>query len=121
VERLIIWMLPAGIRTSHGEEIEEMLGDSTRPIRDGADVAIASVGLRLGRATVPLLAVAVLGIVVFSLGMAHAVQNLQNGFVEVPDHWWSSFIAIGLGSSLFATTVLCLARRRASAWMTRVQ
>ena len=55
MDRLIVRMLPVQIRTSHGDELEDMLACSTRPVRDRTDVVIAAVGLRLGRATRPRL------------------------------------------------------------------
>ena len=118
--RLTMWMLPAEIRTSHGDEIEEMLAISARPVRDGADVVIAGVGLRLGRATRPLLVAAVISIFVFLLGLMHAVGNLQHGVAEIPNHWWSTFIAAGLAGSILVAVVLRLAHRNASTWR-RVQ
>jgi hypothetical protein len=118
MDRLTIWMLPTEIRTSHGDEIDEMLALSARPIRDGADVAIAGAGLRLGRATRPLLVTAMIAMFVFLLGLVHAIQNLQHGVVEIPDHWWSTFTAAGLVGSIFAAVVLRLAHRNALAWNT---
>jgi len=116
VDRLIIWVLPAEIRTSHGDELVDMLHSSHRPVLDRADVVIAGVGLRLGRATRPLLVAAVVGVVGSALAMVRAVDNLQHGAAEVPDHWWSAFIAAGLACSLCSATVLGLAQRRAVAW-----
>ena len=116
MDRLIMRMLPAQIRTNHGDELEDMLACSTRPVRDRADVVIAAMGLRLGRATRPLLVVAVIGLGASALGLVLAIGNLQRGVIEIPDHWWSTFTAAGLVGSLFAATVLGLAQRRAAAW-----
>ena len=37
-------MLPVQIRTSHGDELEDMLACSTRPVRDRADVVVVRFG-----------------------------------------------------------------------------
>jgi hypothetical protein len=119
VDQLIIGLLPAEIRARHGDEVEDMLASSTRPVRDRGDIAIAAVGLRLGRATRPLLVAAVIGVCGFALGLADALGNLQHGAMEIPDHWWSTFIATGFTVSLFAAIVLRLAQSRAIAWTGR--
>jgi len=112
-------MLPAQIRTSHGDELEEMLHSSTRPVRDRADIVTAGMGLRLGRATRPLLVAAVIGTCASALALVIAIENLQRGVTEIPDHWWSTFTASGLIGSLFAATLLGLAQRRATEWNRR--
>ena len=116
MDRMIMRMLPVQIRTNHGDELEDMLACSTRPVRDRADVVIAGMGLRLGRATRPLLVAAVIGICASALALVVAIGNLQGGVMEIPDHWWSTFIAAGLVGSLFAATVLGLAQHRATEW-----
>ena len=113
---LMMWVLPAEIRTSHREELVDMLDSSTRPIRDRADLVVAGVGLRLGRATRPLLVAAVVGMAGSGFGLVHAVANLRHGVTAVPDHWWSTFIAAGLACSLSSVIVLGFAQRRAAAW-----
>lgn len=112
-------MLPVQIRTSHGAELEDLLACSTRPVRDRADIIIAATGLRLGRATLPLLVAAVIGICALALGLVVAIENLQRGLIEIPDHWWSTFAGAGLAGSLFAAIVLGLAHRSAAAWNRR--
>ena len=119
MDRLIMRMLPVQIRTSHGDELEEMLACSTRPARDRADIVIAGMGLRLGRATRPLLVAAVIGTYASALALVVAIGNLQRGVMEIPAHWWSTFTAAGLIGSLFAATVLHLAQRRATEWNRR--
>lgn len=116
MDRLIMWVLPAEFRTSHGDELIDMLDSSARPIRDRADVVVAGVGLRLGRATRPLLVVAVVGVVGSGFALVHAIANLRHGVTEVADHWWSMFIAAGVACSLFSAIVLSFAQRRAGAW-----
>lgn len=116
MDRLIMRILPAEIRTSHGDELADMLDSSTRPIRDGADVVIAGLGLRLGRATRGLLVAAVVGMFGSAFGLVHAVGNLQHGVVEIPDHWWSTLIAAGFVVSLSSAIILGLVLRRGVAW-----
>ena len=50
MDRLILWALPAALRERHGAELHDMLKASSRPVRDRADVVLAAIGLRLGRA-----------------------------------------------------------------------
>jgi ABC-type Fe3+ transport system permease subunit len=116
VDRLIIRMLPGEVRARHGEEVAELLDGSTRPVRDRADVLLAALGLRLGAMTGRLLVVAVLGVVVLTFGLVHAVGHLRDGAIEILDHWWSTFILVGLASTLCAVVALVMARRRAKAW-----
>jgi hypothetical protein len=116
VDRLIMRTLPVQIRTSHGDELEDMLACSTRPVSDRADVVIAGMGLRLGRAIRPLLVAALIGICASALGVVRVIGDLERGVIEVPDHWWSMFAAACLVGSLFAATVLGLAQRSAAAW-----
>ena len=116
MDRLIIRTLPERIRTSHGDELAEMLACSTRPVRDRADLVVAALGLRLGRAMLPLLVAAVLGTGVSALALAITIGDLQGGGVEILDHWWSTFAAIGLFGSLFIATVLRLGQHRGREW-----
>jgi hypothetical protein len=120
VERLILRMLPADVRERHGDELADLLSCSKRPVRDRADVVVAGTGLRLGRALQPLLAVGVIGIVVFAVGVVYAVGNLRHGMRELPDHWWSTLIVCGFAGSSFAVFVLGAAQRRATAWRQRL-
>jgi hypothetical protein len=116
MDRVIVRMLPAEIRSRHGDEVADMLESSTRPTRDRADVVIAAMGLRLGRMARPLLGVAMLLVAGFTWGMFHAVRNLEHGTVEILDHWWSTFILGGLLTSVTAVAAITVAHRRAAAW-----
>jgi hypothetical protein len=116
MDRLILRVLPPGFRRRHGREIHDMLRRTTRPVRDRADVVMAGVGLRLGRAIRPLLYAAVVGTGCFALATALAARDLQNGALELLDHWWSTFAATGFACSLIMLVVLALAQRRATAW-----
>lgn len=116
MDRLILRVLPAELRERHADELEEMFASTSRPVRDRADVLIVGIGLRLGRGIRPLLAAAVLGAIGFALGLVHAVRNLRDGPVEIPDHWWSMVIAAGFAFSLTAVISLGLAQRRAIVW-----
>ena len=116
MDRLIIRMLPGEVRARHGEEVAELLDGSTRPVRDRADVLVAALGLRLGDMTSPLLVVAVLGVGVSTFGLVHVVGHLRDGALEILDHWWSTFVLVGLASTLCAVVALVMARRRAKAW-----
>ena len=119
MDQLIVRMLPAEIRARHGEELADMLTCSSRPLRDRADVVLAGLGLRLGHALRPLLVGAVISLCALALGLAHVVGHLQHGATEIPDHWWSMFIASALVGSFAAAIALRLALVRATAWRRR--
>jgi hypothetical protein len=117
MDRLIVAVLPAVVRAKYGEELVEMLTNSSRPVRDRSDVIIAAVGLRLGMSARPVLVTAVAATLGFLFGMVHAVRNLQHGVVEIPDHWWSTFIVAGFAASLVVAVIVCFALQRAAAWL----
>ena len=116
MDRLILRMLPAAIRTRHCDELEDMLASSTRPVRDRTDVAIAGVGLRLGRTIRPMLVAAYLAMCGSALGVVHTVANLRHGIAEIREHWGSALSAAAVTASLFASIVLGFATRSAAAW-----
>lgn len=116
MDRLIVRMLPPAVRASHGDELEDMLAGSSRPIRDRADVIVAGIGLRLGRALRPVLVATLAFMVASAFGMVHAIRNLQYGAVEIPHHWWSTFMAAAFAGSIVAAITVVLAQRRAAAW-----
>ncbi|MGI9623218.1 MAG: hypothetical protein ACR2PK_10315 [Acidimicrobiales bacterium] len=115
---LILRILPVAIRANHGGELEDMLATSTRPVRDRADIAIAGVGLRLGRAMRPLLVAAAFAMCGFGFALVRVVGHLRYGFGEIPEHWWSTLIAGGFTGSLIASTVLAFASRSVAIWNT---
>jgi hypothetical protein len=116
MDRLILWALPASLRERHGDELEDMLATTSRPVLDRADLLLAALGLRLAATLRPLLAAAVLGSIGCGLGLLHAVRNLRDGAVEIPYHWWSTAFAAGFACSLAAALALGLASHRAIAW-----
>lgn len=117
MDELIVRVLPSEIRRRYGDELVDLLGDSRRPWRDRADIALAAIGLRLGRALLALVIVAGLVSCVLAVGMAHAVGQLSDGVVEVPDHWWSSFIAVALTAAGLITVGLAAAMQRSRSFL----
>jgi hypothetical protein len=116
MDHLIVRLLPPDLRARHGDEIVDMLTDSTRPIRDHADLVAAALGLRVGRMTVPLLVVALLAAAGFAVGLLHAVGSLDHGAAEMLDHWWSTFILAGFATTVTAAAALAAAHRQSGAW-----
>jgi hypothetical protein len=116
MDRVIIRSVPSDVRARYGEELEELLADSARPVRDRADVLVAGLGLRLGSKLPVLLLGSVVCVGLTSAGFVHSVLNLQDGAVEVLSHWWSTFALLALTSSVSAMTLLALAQIRARTW-----
>ena len=116
MDRVIIRSLPRDVRARYGEELEELLADSARPVRDRADVLVAALGLRLGSTLPVLLLVSVVCLGLTSAGFILSVLNLQDGAFEVLDHWWSTLALLGLTSSVSAVTLLAAAQIRARTW-----
>lgn len=116
MDSLILRCLTEEMRVRYADEIQALLDGSHRPVRDRADLLVTAIGLRLGR----LLPWCLLASTVF-LGLSlavvvHSIATLSAGSVEILDHWWSTFAAGLLGTSLVAVALLSVARRRANSW-----
>lgn len=118
MDRMILRCLPAELRERYAEEITDLLDHSCRPVRDRADLVIASVGLRLGARLGALLAGAVVCVCLAGVGLVLAVLDLANGPGEILDHWWSTLAVLGAATSLTFTILLAAARDRARTWST---
>lgn len=116
MDRLILRALPAEYRGRHQHELADMLATTPRPMLDRADVLVAGVGLRLGRAIRVALAAATLSALVCSLGLVSVIADLREGVPEVPRHWWSTLVLAGWVISTAAVWLVATARHRARAW-----
>ena len=116
MDRLIIASLPRDVRARYGEEISEILAESTRPVRDRADIVLAALGLRLGSALPALVAAALVSVALAGVAIFHSVANLQGGVGEIGRHWWSTFALAGFLTSISAAALLAVAQARARDW-----
>lgn len=112
MDRLILRMLPAEFRARHGEEIEEMLASSRRPVRDRVDLGLTALALRFGRALRVLVVVAAAASCVAAVAVVIALDDLTGGARDVHRHWWSTIAVLWLGVSVAATVVVGFAQRR---------
>lgn len=120
--RRLLRLFPAGWRDRYDEEVADLLGGSTRPVRDRLDLLRALPGehvlaLSERRDLMRWLpALAALFIAVGVVGAAQVIPQLKDGWVEIPGHWWSTLavlpgvIGLGLAAAAIATR---WSRRRA--------
>ncbi len=92
VKRWFLRVYPELFRRRYEDELLEMLDESPQPVRDVLDVAVHAGRLRgeqlMTNAARAHLANLALAASIFVLG--YAINDLQNGFIEIPDHWWSA-------------------------------
>jgi hypothetical protein len=114
MKHLLVYLLPATFRRRYEDELIELLDHSRRPARDALDVVVHAARLRgeqLMTNAARHLANLVLAVSLFTLG--YVINDLQDGIVEVPHHWWSS-AALFLVTAAFAlrVTVAIVAAKR---------
>jgi hypothetical protein len=110
--RWLLRLFPAQWRKRYGDEVADLLGGSRRPIRDRLDLLRVLPGehvLALSERRdlvrwLPLLAAACI-----ALGLTGAIlviPDLQDGWVEIPGHWWSTLAVVpalvGVGLAVIA-------------------
>jgi len=91
VKRWFLRVYPELFRRRYEDELIEALNESPQPVRDMLNVAVHAGRLRgeqLMTNAVRHLASLALAASIFVLG--YAINDLQNGFVEIQDHWWST-------------------------------
>lgn len=97
----ILWLAPAVWRRRYGPEVIDLLASSKRPLADRVDLIRTCLGLRgatVREAVTMRTCVLVTSLMALGLGIAWAAaadQQLANGLVELPGHWWSA-PALGL-------------------------
>ena len=91
MKRWFLRVYPELFRRRYEDELIEALNASPQPVRDMLDVAVHAGRLRgeqlMTNASHHLASLAVAASI-FVLG--YAINDLQNGFIEIPDHWWST-------------------------------
>jgi hypothetical protein len=95
MKRWLVRLYPRSFRRRYEDELIELLDHSGRPVRDALDIAVNAGQLRghqLMTNAARHLADLVLAFALFTLG--YAVNDLQDGVVEVHQHWWSSAVVV---------------------------
>jgi hypothetical protein len=114
MKRWLLHLYPQSFRRRYEDELMELLDRSARPVRDALDVAVNAGQLRgeqLMTNAARHLADLVLAFALFTLG--YAVNDLQDGVVEVHQHWWSSAaVLLVLAAAAVRVTVAIAATKR---------
>jgi hypothetical protein len=119
--RRLLRLFPAQWRDRFGEEVADLLGGSRRPIRDRLDLLRVLPGehlLALSERRDLVRWLPILATTCIALGLVGAIKvvpDLQDGWVEVPGHWWSTLAVlpgvIGVGLAVVAIAVWWSRRR----------
>ena len=114
MKRWLLHLYPKPFRRRYEDELIDLLDHSARPVRDALDVAVHAFPLRgeqLMTNAARHLADLVLAVALFTLG--YAVNDLQNGVVEVHQHWWGSAgVLLVLAAAALRVTVAIAATKR---------
>ena len=114
MKRWLLHLYPQSFRRRYEDELIELLDRSARPVRDALDVAVNAGQLRgeqLMTNAARHLADLVLAFALFTLG--YAVNDLQDGVVEVHQHWWSSAaVLLVLAAAALRVTVAIATTKR---------
>ena len=88
----LLRLAPAPWRERYRDEVLAQFSESDRTVRDAADIALVSLGLRIhhigGNRHMTKIALAMLSLGI--LWTAWAVARLADGVIELPGHWWSA-------------------------------
>ncbi len=117
MKRLLLYLLPATFRRRDANELIELLENSDRPVRDALDVVLSAArlgGEQLITNAARHLANLLIAVALFTLG--YVVNDLDDGIVEVPHHWWSMSAAllVGAAAAVRVTVAIASAKRVAT-------
>ena len=117
----LLRLFPAQWRDRYGEEVTDLLGGSRRPVRDRLDLLRVLPGehvfaLSERRNLVRWFPILTAALIVLGLvGAVQVIPDLQDGWVEIPGHWWSSLAVlpglIGVGLAVVAIAARWSRRR----------
>jgi hypothetical protein len=114
VKRWLLRVYPEPFRRRYEDELIDVLNESPRPARDLLDVAVHAGRLRgeqlMANATRHLASLA-LAASIFVLG--YAINDLQDGIIEIPHHWWStSAVLLVVAAAAVRLTIDARAKHR---------
>ena len=95
MKRWLLRVYPEPFRRRYEDELMDVLDESPRAVRDLLDVAVHAGRLRgeqlMANAT---RRIASLALAASILVLGYAINDLQNGIIEIPHHWWSTSAAL---------------------------
>jgi len=115
----LLRLFPASWRDRYGEEVADLLQRSPQPVRDRIDLTRSLPGehmlaLAERRELMRWLPATAAVLVALGVGGAFwATLRLEDGWVEIPGHWWSTLAVLPgvLGLGLAAVAVAVTASR----------
>ena len=111
--RWLLRLYPRWFRDRYGDELADLLADSTHGLGDVVNIAVHAGRLRWESAMshpLRLVADAVVLITVFGLG--YIINDLDDGVTEIGRHWWSSIALVVAVLSIGARTALDIIETR---------
>jgi hypothetical protein len=119
--RRLLRLFPVQWRDRYSEEVADLIGGSRRPVRDRLDLLRVLPGehvlaLSERRDLVRLLPIVAAACIALGIvGAVRVIPDLQDGWVEIPGHWWSTVAVlpgvIGLGLAVAAVAARRSRRR----------
>jgi hypothetical protein len=98
--QLAVRLVPARFRDRYGEELAALLETSPRPLADTVDVLhLAALEHMEALMRRPLHTLAIIAFVASLVVFGYALNDLGSGLAEVPQHWWSSGVAVAVVAS----------------------
>lgn len=116
MDQLILRCLPQELRVRYAEEIQELLDRSHHRVRDRTDLLVAAIGLRFESMLFSCVVATAVCLGLSVAALAHSIRNLNEGAVDVLNHWWSTMALGGCVASLLTMAILSIARHRARSW-----
>ena len=99
----VVRIYPHDWRQRYGQEVEDLLDRSDRPMRDSVDVAVHAIAKRMEncmRRFISLIQIVATILAAVSLvGFGYALNDLAGGITEVARHWWSTIPILGFAIS----------------------
>ena len=112
--RWILRLYPRSFRRRYEDELNELLDDSSRPVRDNLDIALHAGHLRWQQLMTNIVRhVANVGVAVALFLLGYAVNDLQDGVAEIGQHWWSTgaVLLVVAAATIRVTIAVATAKR----------